>query len=94
MNARQETKNNFRILKKNLCIFTDHFIAHVKFIKDRPKNVGGVAVTRYILQIRDHAPRITHHGKPKTSKRRGAINIHWFLSQPLIDWLQILQTAV
>ena len=33
----------------------------VKFQKDRFKTVGGVALTRYLLQTRNHAPRITHH---------------------------------
>ena len=37
----------------------------VKFQKDRSKTVGGVALTRYLLQTRNHAPRITHHAPRK-----------------------------
>ena len=51
----------------------------VKFQKDQTKTVGGVKGTKYLLKTRDHAPRATPHGKPKTvslhfsSKRRGTI---------------------
>ena len=38
----------------------------LKFQKDRHKTVGGVAGTRYLLQIRNHTVRTTHHRKPKT----------------------------
>ena len=37
----------------------------VKFPKDRPDTVGGVALTRYLLQICDNAPRITHYAPGK-----------------------------
>ena len=43
--------------------------------------MGGVKGTRYLLKIRNQAPRTTHHGKPKTvslhfsSERRGTISL-------------------
>ena len=37
----------------------------VKFKKDRFETVGGVALTRYLLQIRNHAPCITLHAPRK-----------------------------
>ena len=72
-------KNNFRILKKPHAYLQTILKAPVKFQKDWPKTVGGVEGTRYLLKIRNHAPRTTHYGKPKTmslrfsSKRRGTI---------------------
>ena len=73
-------KNNFRILKKPHANLQTIAKAPVKFQKDWPKTVGGVEGTRYLLKIRNHAPRTTHYGKPKTmslrfsSKRRGTMN--------------------
>ena len=54
-------KNNFRILKKTHANFQTIAKAPVKFQKDWPKSVGGVEGTRYLLKIRNHAPRITHY---------------------------------
>ena len=45
-------KNNFRILKKKQIAYLQTILKGcVKFQKDRPENVGGVACTRYILPI-------------------------------------------
>ena len=44
-------KNNFRILKKQYAYLQTILKAPVKFEKDWPKTVGGVARTRYILPI-------------------------------------------
>ena len=44
-------KNNFRILKKPHAYLQAILKAHVKFQKDRPKTVGGVKGTRYLLPI-------------------------------------------
>ena len=44
-------KNNFRILKKQYAYLQTILKAHVKFEKDWPKTVGGVAGRRYILPI-------------------------------------------
>ena len=44
-------KNYFRILKEPHAYFKAILKAHVKFQKDRPKTVGGVKVTRYLLPI-------------------------------------------
>ena len=45
-------KNNFRILKKQYAYLQTILKASVKFEKDWPKTVGGVAGRRYILPIR------------------------------------------
>ena len=42
-------KNNLRILKKQYAYFQTILKAPVKFEKDWPKTVGGVAGRRYIL---------------------------------------------
>ena len=43
-------KNNFRILKKKQYAYLQTTLkACVKFQKDRPENVGGVACTRYVV---------------------------------------------
>ena len=44
-------KNYFRILKKPHAYLQAILKAHVKFQKDRPKLVGGVKGTRYLLPI-------------------------------------------
>ena len=44
-------KNNFRILKKQYAYLQTIIKAPVKFEKDWPKTVGGVACRRYILPI-------------------------------------------
>ena len=58
-------KNNFRILKKPHANLQTIAKALVKFQKDWPKTVGGVEGTRYLLKIRNHAPRITHYALRK-----------------------------
>ena len=50
-NAEKEIKNYFRILKKPYAHLQAILKAHVKFQKDRPKTVGGVKGTRYLLPI-------------------------------------------
>ena len=70
-------KNYFRILKKPHAYLQTILNTSVKFQKDRTETVGGVKGTKYLLKTRNHAPRATPHGKPKTvslhfsSKRRG-----------------------
>ena len=54
-------KNNFRILKIPHANLQTIAKDPVKFQKDWPKTVGGVEGTRYLLKIRNHAPRTTHH---------------------------------
>ena len=44
-------KNYFRILKKPHAYLQAILKAQVKFQKDRPKTVGGVKGTRYLLPI-------------------------------------------
>ena len=74
-------KNYFRILKKPHAYLQTILKTPVKFQKDRSETVGGVKGTKYLLKTRNHAPRTTPHGKPKTvslhfsSKRRGTIKL-------------------
>ena len=63
-------KNNFRILKKPHANLQTIAKAPVKFQKDWPKTVGGVEGTRYLLKIRNHAPRTTHHALRTTESRK------------------------
>ena len=44
-------KNYFRILKNSHAYLQDILKAQVKFQKDRPKTVGGVKGTKYLLPI-------------------------------------------
>ena len=50
-NAEKVVKNYFRILKKPHAYLQAILKAHVNFQKDRPKTVGGVKGTRYLLPI-------------------------------------------
>ena len=50
-NAEKVIKNYFRILKNPHAYLQAILEAHVKFQKDRPKTVGGVKGTRYLLPI-------------------------------------------
>ena len=59
-------KNYFRILKKPHAHLQTILKTPVKFQKDGTKTVGGVKGTKYLLKTRNHAPRTTPHGKPKT----------------------------
>ena len=60
----------------------------VKFQKARPKTVGGVALTRYLLQTRTHAPRITHHA-PRNAKNYVP---SLFFEKAGHDYAQVLST--
>ena len=66
-------KNNFRILKKTHANLQTIAKTPVKFQKDWPKTVGGVEGTRYLLKIRNHAPRTTESRKqcPSAFLRKG-----------------------
>ena len=50
-NAEKVIKNYFRILKYPHAYLQAILKAHIKFQKDRPKTVGGVKGTRYLLPI-------------------------------------------
>ena len=78
----------------------------VKFQKVRSKTVG-VALTKYLLQTQNHAPRITHHAPRKAEyhdpslfffekaggqKRVGIINILTFDFHPF--WLSVWQKGL
>ena len=48
---RKKWKHYFRILKNPHAYLQTILKAHVKFQKDRPKTVGGVNETKYLLPI-------------------------------------------
>ena len=61
-------KNNFRILKEQYAYFQTILKAPVKFEKDWPKTVGGVAGRRYILPIHFCSIRARKKSKLKMQK--------------------------
>ena len=62
-------KNNFRILKKQYAYLQTILKTPVKFQKDLPKTVGGVADTRYILNIHICSIRARKMSKLKMDKK-------------------------
>ena len=62
-------KNNFRILKKQYAYLQTILKTPVKFQKDSPKTVGGVADTRYILHIHICSIRARKMSKLKMGKK-------------------------
>ena len=62
-------KNNFRILKKQYAYLQTILKTSVKFQKDSPKTVGGVADTRYILHIHICSIRARKMSKLKMRKK-------------------------
>ena len=62
-------KNYFRILKKSYAYLQTILKAHVKFQKDRPKTVGGVKGTRYLLPIHFCSIRTQKMFKLKMQKK-------------------------
>ena len=63
-------KNNFMILKKTHTHLQTILKTPVKFQKDGTKTVGGVKGTKYLLKIRNHAPRTTHHAPRPTENQK------------------------
>ena len=61
-------KNNFKILKKQYAYLQTILKAPVKFEKDWPKTVGGVAGRRYILPIHFCSIRARKKSKLKMQK--------------------------
>ena len=61
------------ILKKAHAYLQTILTGPVKFQKDRTKAVGGVKGTKYLLKIRNHAPRTTESRKqcPSAFLRKG-----------------------
>ena len=62
-------KNNFRILKKQYAYLQTILKVSVKFEKDWPKTVGGVAGRRYILPIHFCSIRVRKKSKLKMQKK-------------------------
>ena len=78
-------KNNFRILKKPHAYLQAILKAPVKFQKDRTKTVGGVKGTRYLLKIRNHAPRKAKNSVPPLFFEKAGDykqKVHW-------NWISI-----
>ena len=67
--AKKVIKNNFRILKKQYAYLQTILKTSVKFQKDSPKTVGGVADTRYILHIHICSIRARKMSKLKMRKK-------------------------
>ena len=61
--------NNFRILRKQYAYLQTILKTTVKFQKDSPKTVGGVADTRYILHIHICSIRARKMSKLKMRKK-------------------------
>ena len=61
-------KNNFKILKKKYAYLQTILKGPVKFEKDWPKTVGGVAGRRYILPIHLCSIRARKKSKLKMQK--------------------------
>ena len=68
-NAKKVIKNNFRILRKQYAYLQTILKTPVKFQKDSPKTVGGVADTRYILHIHICSIRARKMSKLKMGKK-------------------------
>ena len=67
----KKVKKNYlkNSIKKAHANFQTMVKTPVKFQKDRFKTVEGVALTRYLLQTRNHAPSITHHAPCTTESQ-------------------------
>ena len=68
-NAEKVIKNTFRIMKTLHAYLQTILKASVKFHKDRPKTVGGVEGTRYLLPIHFCSIRVKKMSKLKMRKK-------------------------
>ena len=84
-------KNNFRILKKQYAYFPTILKAHVKFRKDWPKTVGGVAGRRYILPI--HFCSIRAQRKSKLKMQKNVIKCNFRILKKQYAYLQTILKA-
>ena len=89
-------KNYFRILKNPHAYLQAILKAHVKFQKDRPKTVGGVKGTRYLLKIWNHAPQKAENSIPPPffekagdKKAEAVILVCDMLSGPVLHYYQV-----
>ena len=89
-------KNNFRILRKQYAYLQTILKTTVKFQKDSPKTVGGVADTRYILHIHICSIRARKMSKLKMEKSEKSDKNHNFrILKKQYAYLQtILKTPV
>ena len=84
-------KNNFRILKKKYAYLQTILKAPVKFEKDCPKTVGGVAGRRYILPI--HFCSIRARKKSKLKMKKNVIKNNFRILKKQYAYLH-LQTIL
>ena len=85
-------KNNFRILKKQYAYLQTILKAPVKFEKDWPKTVGGVAGRRYILPIHFCSIRARKKSKLKM-KKKNVIKNHFRILKKQYAYLQTILKA-
>ena len=86
-------KNNFKILKKQYAYLQTILKAPVKFEKDWPKTVGGVAGRRYILPI--HFCSIRARKKSKLKMQKNVIkNYFRILTKQYANLQTILKVPV
>ena len=84
-------KNNFRILKKQYAYLQTILKAPVKFEKDWPKTVGGVAGRRYILPI--HFCSIRARKKSKLKMQKNVIKNNFRILKKQYAYLQTILKA-
>ena len=84
-------KNNFKILKKPHAYLQTILKAPVKFQKDRPKTVGGVKGTSYLLPIHFCSIRTQKMSKLKMQKKM--IKNYFRILKKLHAYLQAIQKA-
>ena len=84
-------KNNFRILKKQYAYLQTILKVPVKFEKDWPKTVGGVAGRRYILPI--HFCSIRARKKSKLKMKKNVIKNNFRILKKQYAYLQTILKA-
>ena len=84
-------KNNFRILKKQHAYLQTILKGPVKFEKDWPKTVGGVAGRRYILAI--HFCSLRARKKSKLKIEKNAIKNNFRILKKQYAYLQTILKA-
>ena len=81
-------KNNFRILKEQYAYLQTILNAPVKFERDWPKTVGGVADRRYILPI--HFCSIRTQKKSKLKMKKNVIKNNFRILKKQYAYLQTI----
>ena len=87
MSVKNVIKNYFRILKKPHADLQTILKIPVKFQKDQTKTVGGVKGTKYLLKIRNHAPRKTKNSVPPLFFKKAGDNKKMFILIPCLSFV-------